>query len=448
MAIVTSNGGEAAGTLDRPVPYNLAAEAAVLGALLIDRDAVVKIAPFLHPRDFYQDTHGWIYEAVLDLYARREPADVVLLASELRRRGRLDLCGGEAALFHLANACATPVHVEYYAHRVERASVQRGMITLGGQIAALGYEEAADVTPLVAQMQQMVLALSARAHTGRGRVRLADALEAYYDKISARDGALGGISTGLPDLDDCIDGLVQQQIIIVTAPSSGGKSALGLSLALAAARQERRVLIFSYEMSADDYCQRVLAHESGLSGVILRTGRLEDGEWERVNAAFGEAHKGVGQHIWLEPDPSLTVADIFSVAWEQQATDGLDLVVVDYVQLVQALARAGSDRHELGVKETVVGLLNLAKQLNVPVVVLSQENDEGQTRESRTIEHTAHVWIQIRADLDPLKLPAHGRVAADLIVRKNRNGAKDVIAAMWELRTNRFAPRTSFEYQG
>lgn len=443
MVLVTRNGHSAApGLLERPVPYNLEAEEAVLGALLIDRDAVVKIAPFLAPADFYRETNGWVYEAVLDLYHQRRPADVVLLADELARRGRLELVGGYAALFHLSNATPTAVHIEYYAHLVARASVQRRMITLGGQIAALGYEEAEDTAPLIAKMQQLVLRLSAHAHVGRGRLRLADALEAYYDQITSRDGALGGISTGLPDLDDCIDGLVAQQVIVVSAPSSGGKSALGLSLALAAARQEKQVLIFSYEMSADDYCQRVLAHESGLSGVILRTGRLDAAEWTTVNTAFGTAHAGLGQHIWLEPDPSLTVADMFSVAWEQQATDGLDLVIVDYVQLVEALPGTASDRHELGVKDAMKRLLALAKQLNVPVVVLSQENDEGQTRESRTIEHTAHIWIQIRADLDPTKIPAHGRVAADLIVRKNRNGAKDLIPALWELKTNRFAPRT------
>jgi replicative DNA helicase len=431
-------------TPDRPVPYNLEAEAAVLGALLVDRDAIVKIAPFLEAHDFYRTVHGQIYAAIHNLYTARTPADTVLLADELTRRGQLEGVGGAAYLVHLWRSCPTAVHVEYYAARVAEASERRRWITIGGQIAGLGWAVEDDLADIRQKIQQLVLSNGAR-HTSSTRRSLTTALESYYDRIAERraTGALGGIATGLRDLDDCIDGLTQGHVIVLSAPSSGGKSAFGLTLGLNAAAQRKQVLVFSLEMSDDDYCQRVLAYESRLSGALLRTGQLDDAEWGTLQDAFGTASAQYGPYFTLETDPTLTVAEMFEAAWAHQAAQGLDLVIVDYAQLVEHLAGRGADRHELGVKATMAGLLRLAKTLQVPVVVLSQENDDGQTRESRTIEHTAHEWLQIRADLDPARIPPTGRVSTDLVIRKNRNGPKSSIPVWWNLKTNRFEPRST-----
>ena len=266
-----------------------------------------------------------------------------------------------------------------------------------------------------------------------------EALDAYYERLMARTGELGGISTGLADLDDLIDGLGPAQVIVVSAPTSGGKSAFGLALALTAARSGRQVQVFSLEMSEDDYCQRILAAESGVAGTALRRGAasLSPDQLDRLTEAFGRATERYGRALWLDPNPTYTVRDLAAVAAARRAATGLDLILVDYVQLLEATP-GWYDRHELGVKASMSGVLQLAKALNVPVVVLSQENEAGELRESRTIGHTAHIWIKIKANLDPEEIPSHGRVAADLVVMKNRNGAKGTVHATWDLATNRF----------
>jgi replicative DNA helicase len=218
--------------VERPVPYDLGAEEAVLGSLLLDRDAVIKIAPFLRPEDFYREAHGWIYGAVLDLYARREPPDPVTLSSELERSGKLENIGGYSYLVKLVNNTPTAVHIEYYAHIVERTSVLRRLISAGGEIAALGYSEDKETTDVLDKAEQILFSISQRTAT-KDFASIEQVLNEYYDRIESiqhSPGSVVGVSTGFHDLDEVTGGLQKSDLIIMAARPGVGKCLPGHTL--------------------------------------------------------------------------------------------------------------------------------------------------------------------------------------------------------------------------
>jgi replicative DNA helicase len=432
-----------------PVPRDLLSEQATLGAVLNDRDSILRLAGRLTSSDFFYEAHRHIYAAMLRLYRSSPPVppDCLTVAAELERAGLLALTAvaddptaggstGLAYLLHLYNTCPSPWHIDHYAAKVQEASDERRLITVGGQIGALGFERSAPVADRLAKARQLLGALTRESTTAAEWVGLDTAVSGYLDRLEALDGALSGLSTGIPDLDDATDGLQRGDLIVVKAPTSGGKSALSLALGLHNARAGKRVAVVSLEMSRDQYCQRILAAESGINSTTLRTGRLTDREWTALTSAGGQA---ATFPLFVNTRRGQTLEDICDSCYRLAAEGPLDLVLVDYLGLVN---RRGLrvERDDQALELIAGGLRELAGTLDCPLIAPVQENDEGQIRGSRGIGHAADLVIQIVADLDPRKLNPAYPVPVELVLDKQRNGGKGVVRCLWDLRTNRFLP--------
>jgi replicative DNA helicase len=430
----------------RPLPFDLAAERATLGALLLDRDAIVVVAPILGPAHFYLEKHAQVYDAIMACYQRREPPDLTTVAAELRRQERLDGVGGLSALGDLAAGVPTSVHAEYYARAVEQAAVRRRLIETGGQIAAIGYDERLDVDEALGQAEAAVLSVAARpaGQTFVPIARLADDLFAQISAAQERMGEMSGITTGLPDLDELTGGLQPSDLIIVAARPGVGKSSLAMTMALnAAVDAGAAVGVFSLEMSRDQLMQRMVAMRTGISTKRLRTGALRADELPRVMEALGFLSE---LSISVEDTPAITITDLRNRARRLHARTGLDLVVVDYLQLVRA-ARAEGRVQEVG--EIARGLKHLARELNVPVIALSQLSRavEGRAshvpmlsdlRESGELEQAADIVMFIYRE--ELYDGAGQRGGAELHVAKHRNGPLGIVPLAFDAMTTRFSP--------
>src|SRR5947209_5174996 len=315
--------------VERPVPYDISAEEAVLGSLLLDRDAIIKVAPFLHSDDFYREAHGVIYQAVLDLYGRREPGDAVTLSAELERNGRLDSVGGNSYLIGLANRTPTAVHAEYYARIVERTSVLRRLISAGGDIAALGYSEDKEVEQTLDKAEQLLFAVSQRT-ISKDFASIEQVLNDYYDRIESiqhNPGGMVGVPSGFHDLDEVTGGLQQSDLIIMAARPGGGKTSLALGIAHNAAAHDKKVGVFSLEMSREQLVQRLLAVETAVDSQQLRLGYLTDEDWHLVSDAIGRLAQ---MPIYIDDSAGLNVMEIRSKARRLEAEVGVDMLIVDY----------------------------------------------------------------------------------------------------------------------
>jgi replicative DNA helicase len=351
-------------------PHNIEAEEAVLGSLLIDPDAIFKVASFLSPEDFYREKNGWIYEAIRDLHNRREPADFVTLCDELERRGQLEEVGGAVYITSLINAVPTAIHVEYYARIVERTAILRRLIGAAGQIAAIAYEGAEDVDEVVDRAEQILFGVSQRRIT-RDLVPIKQIIGDYYDRIDylyQHRGELIGIPTGFSLLDKLLGGLQRSDLIIVAGRPSMGKTSFVLSVAQNAARKfNQHVALFSLEMSAEQIVQRLISAETGIDSQRLRLGNLEDDEWPLFVQATGILSEAP---IFIDDTPSISALQMRTKARRLHAEHGLDLIIVDFLQLMRGDGRAENRVQEIS--SISRALKGLARELNVPVVAVSQ----------------------------------------------------------------------------
>jgi replicative DNA helicase len=433
--------------VERPVPYDVSAEEAVLGSLLLDRDAIIKVAPFLRPEDFYREAHGWIYGSVLDLYARREPPDFVTLSSELERAGRLDGIGGTSYLAGLVNRTPTAVHIEYYAHIVERTSVLRRLISAGGEIAALGYSEDKETAQVLDKAEQILFSISQRTAT-RDFASIEEVLNEYYDRIESiqhAPGSVVGVPTGFHDLDEVTGGFQKSDLIITAARPGVGKTSLILNVAHNAAERGNRVGVFSLEMSREQLVQRLLAVETGVDSQRLRLGYLNDEEWQHVSDAIGSLAQ---MPIFIDDSAGLTIHEVRSKARRLEAESGVDMLIIDYLQLMQGSARRDSNRVQ-EVSEISRGLKVLARELNIPVIACAQLSRavESRTnhvpmlsdlRESGSIEQDADIVMFIhREELYNPETEKKG--IAELHIAKHRNGPLTTVPLRFFNRTTKFA---------
>lgn len=431
--------------MDRSVPFDLQAERATLGAILLERDAIITIAPWLPSEYFYLEKHALIYEAMLACYNRREPPDLATVAAELRRQERLELVGGLGYLSDLAAEVPTAVHIEYYARVVERTAVLRRLIEAGGKIAALGYDETADLDVTLDRAEAELFNVSQRRST-QDFVAIGQVVNQLFTQIESlqeRRGEVAGVATGYPDLDGLTGGLQPSDLIILAARPSVGKTSLALSLAYNVAfLSNATVGIFSLEMSRDQLVQRVLAMHTGIDMQRLRTGNLRGDE---LNLAF----EGMGVlselPIYIEDSPGLSITEVRSKARRLAAEVGVDLLMIDYLQLMSGRR---SDNRVQEVTEISRGLKSLARELNVPVIALSQLSRavEGRQshvpmlsdlRESGSIEQDADIVMFIyREELYDKDTDKKG--IAEIHIAKHRNGPLGVIPLRFEPRTTRF----------
>jgi replicative DNA helicase len=370
-------------SIDRLPPQSIEAEQSVLGALLIDRDAVIEVADVLRPTDFYRQAHGTIYEAVLELYDKREPIDIVTVSEVLERSDRLEQVGGSAYLTSLINLTPTAVNAVHYARIVERKAVLRNLIGAAGRIASIGYDENADVGESIDRAEQELFAVSQK-RVETGFAPLKTLLHSAYDRLDylhQHRGEISGIRTGFADLDALTSGLQRSDLVIVAARPSVGKTSLALNFAEhAAVREGKTVGVFSLEMSKEQLVLRLLSSVANIDSQRLRTGFLEEMDFTRLAPAMNSLAEAP---IFIDDTPNISTMELRTKARRLQAEAGLDLLLVDYLQLMQSSLNSRDANRVQEVSEITRGLKALARELQVPVVALSQLSRQTEMRENR-----------------------------------------------------------------
>ncbi len=423
-------------SVERLPPQNIEAEQAVLGSLLIDRDAVIRVAPFLRAEDFYRETHAQIYQAILDLFDKREPADFVTLCATLENRGQLEAVGGLAYITSLINAVPTSIHIEHYGHIVETAALRRRLIDAAGQIARLAYEEDRDLEEVIDRSEAIIFDVTERRES-KDLVRLKQLVNSYYDRIEYlqqhRDELIG-LPTGFVDMDKLLGGLQPSDLVIVAGRPGMGKTSFMLSMAQSAALKQRAVVaFFTLEMSGEQLVQRMISSETGIDSRRLMVGDIQDMEWERLLKASGDLSETL---IFIDDTPSPTPLEIRSKCRRLAAEFDLDLVVIDYLQLMSGGMRIENRQQEISYISR--SLKGLARELRVPVMAgaqLSRAVEARQDkrpilsdlRESGSIEQDADVVMFLYRDevYDEL---TDRRNIADIIIAKHRNGPTGQVA--------------------
>jgi len=431
-----SAAGPAPRSTGRVPPHDLNAEASVLGAMLLSREAIANASEILQGEDFYKPAHANVFDAICSLTSAGEPADPVTVADELRRSGVLEASGGPALLVELqANTPATS-NASHYARIVEELSLLRRLILVSGEIAEAAYELPDDVVKTVDWAESKVFDVAQR--------RVSDSLAPIHDLLDAsldhlehlytRGSAVTGVPTGFHDLDDLTAGLQKNALIVVGARPSMGKTAFALSLAANAAMEhDVPVLIFSLEMGHLELTQRLLSAEARVDSKRMRNGQLTQDDWQRIVHATGRLAES---RLWIDDNPNLTIMEIRSRARRLKAKTGeLGLIVVDYLQLMSG--RTKSENRQQEVSEISRGLKILARELECPVMALSQlsrqlENRQDKRpiladlRESGSIEQDADIVMFIYRDevYNPDTSPDAGM--AEIIIAKQRNGPTGV----------------------
>jgi replicative DNA helicase len=370
-------------TVEKLLPQNIEAECGVLGSIIIDPEAIVQVSDFLHPDDFYRDAHHTIYEVILQLYEEHEPADFITICDELERRNKLEEVGGASYITSLINQVPTSGNVEFYGRIVERTAILRRLIHAAGQIAAIAYEEG-DADIALDRAEQLIFQISQR-HARSDFSHMRDILAEYMNKLDQlheRHGSIVGVPTGFTDLDRLTGGLQKSDLIVLAARPGIGKTSLAMSMAHnAALKYHNSVAFFSLEMSKDQLAQRLLSMDSGIDQQRLRTGRIEEEEWERIVYAMDTLSEA---NIWIDDTASITPLEMRSKSRRIHAQHGIDLIIVDYLQLMQATI--GGKRNENRVQEISEisrSLKGLARELNIPVLALAQLSRAVESRQSK-----------------------------------------------------------------
>jgi replicative DNA helicase len=425
-------------SLERIPPQNTDAEQSLLGALLIDKDAIIKVADITVAEDFYKDAHKTIYDAMADLYRQREPIDLLSLSNRLLELKKLEEIGGRAYLMSLSNVVPSASNVTHYAHIVQKKASLRRLINAAGEITELGYEETEDVESILDKAEQRLFSVS-QQYMKQGFMPIKNVLEDAFERIDElhrERGKLRGMPTGFGELDLMLAGLQKSDLIIIAARPSIGKTSLAMDIARnAAAKTKIPVGIFSLEMSKEQLVDRLICSEAGVDLWKMRTGRLseqgENDDFERIGHALGTLSE---TPIFIDDSSSANIMEIRTKARRLQMEKGLGLIVIDYLQLMESRSRSESRVQE--VSEITRALKGLARELNIPVIALSQlsRNVENRSpaipkladlRESGSIEQDADVVMFIyrkSKDSTLQSVPAEEQNTAEIIVAKHRNG--------------------------
>jgi replicative DNA helicase len=415
-------------------PQNLEAEKSVLGSLMIDKRAIDKVCDNLEPRDFYHEAHGKIYDAILDLYKNRQPIDILTVTARLREKDELKTAGGASYLAEVVNFVPTASHVGHYADIVKRKRTLRDLIDASHHISSLGYEEDKNVEQVLDEAEQKVFGIAQKS-LKHDFLRIGQALESTWERIDElhKDkGKLRGVPTGFPDLDNILGGLQKSDLVVLAARPSLGKTALALDIARNVAIEEKKpVAIFSLEMSKEQLLDRILAAEAHIDSWKLRTGNLsekgEDNDFVRIRNAM---ERLADAPIFIDDNAMPTLMQIRAMARRLHTEREIGLIVIDYLQLIKTNERIESRVQE--VSEISRSLKALAKELNVPVLAVSQLSRAvemrtdaipklADLRESGSIEQDADVVMFIYRE-DKAKRNSDRRGIAEIIVEKHRNG--------------------------
>jgi len=415
-------------------PQSLEAEKSLLGCLMLDRKAIWKVADFLQSRDFYRQIHQEIYQAALELFEKGEPIDLLSLSNRLKERGQLEEIGGNSYLTELINSVPTATHVSNYGEIVQRKRILRDLIEASHEIGLLGYNETEDVDLVLDQAEKRIFSIAQKTLT-QDFLPVKSALEGAFeriDQLSKHKKGLRGLSTGFIGLDNILGGLQKSNLIILASRPTIGKSSLALNICSNIAISGKvPVGMFSLEMSMDQVVDRLIAALSNVDLWRLRTGRLsgegEDDDFSRIRQTLDTLSKAP---IYIDDSPSLNVLQMRAMARRLQAQKGLGLIVVDYLQLMEP--RNPSDSVVRQVTEISKSLKTLARELNIPVLAISQlsravEQRSPQIprladlRESGSLEQDADVVLFIYRE-DRYRPDTPRKNIADIIIAKHRNG--------------------------
>lgn len=421
-------------------PHDLDAEEAVIGSLLIDGTTIYKIATFLQPLDFHYDQNQWLYEACLSLYQRNEAVNQITLAQELARQGKLEACGGAAQLSHLISICPTSLDIENYAQIVYRLSVMRNLIKAAGQIAAIGYEAGPDTDDSLNRAEDVLFRIR-HGQSPRDLIHIRQVLDKYFE-VTSEEGRPGEpmpyVRSDFTGLDEFLGGFQRSDLIIVGGRPSMGKTSLALNIARnAAVKGKACVALFSLEMGRDSLVLRLVSSEAGVNSRRVRLGHHSEDEERRIMEAIGVFSES---SLYIDDSPQVRVVEMRSKARRLYFERGLDLIIVDYLQLMHGEGRGDNRVQEISYISR--SLKALARELNVPVLAVSQlsravqwrashEPQLSDLRESGSIEQDADVVLFIYRDEYYYTEEAweaqhpdkeYPKEEADIIIAKHRNG--------------------------
>lgn len=430
-------------------PQNLDAEASLLGAILIDAEAIVRIADAVGIEDFYDERHQRIYEAINKLYEKHRPVDALTLSNQLKEDGFLDVVGGASYLTELANYVPTAAHVEHYADIVAQKSMRRRLIKASQTIVELGYDESKSIQEVIETAETDLFNVSQR-HVKQDiqsiEAILADSFE-RLDDLHRNKGKVRGVPTGFKDMDNILAGWQRSDLVILAARPAMGKTAVALNFAHnVAVKSEMPVLLFSLEMSKEQLVDRLLSMESGVDAWNIRTGNLSDSDFERIGQAMGTLSEAP---IYIDDTPGITVSEMRTKARREQHQRQLGLIIVDYLQLMSGGARFGSDGNRVQeISEISRGLKLIARELNVPVIALSQlsrsvENRSPQIpqladlRESGSIEQDADIVMFLYRE-DYYNPETQRQNITDVLIAKHRNGPTGKVELYFDKAKQRF----------
>jgi len=427
--------------IEKLAPQNIEAEVYVLGALLIDKNSVIKVADLVKADDFYKSAHGVIYGIMMELYAKHEPIDILSLSSRLSEKNKLELVGGRAYLATLASAVGTATNVEYYAQLVQKKATLRRLIEAASHISELGYQEDEELDALLDQAEQKLFNVS-QNFLKQNFMPIDTMLASAFDRIDdlhKQSGKLRGIPTGFVELDNLLAGFQKSDLIILAARPSVGKTSLAMDIARqVAVGSKSPVGVFSLEMSKEQLVDRMLCAQAKVSLWKMRTGKLSDNDVEddfsKIGQAMGELSEAP---IYIDDSPGLNIMEIRTKARRLQMEKGLSLLIIDYLQLMEGRGKYKDNRVQ-EVSEISRSLKIIAKELNIPVLALSQlaratEQSKpaipklSHLRESGSIEQDADVvlFVYRRAadrNYDLNSLTEDEKTSAEIYVAKHRNG--------------------------
>ncbi|WP_094549119.1 replicative DNA helicase [Petroclostridium xylanilyticum] len=433
--------------LGRIPPYSLEAEQSVLGAMLIDREAIATVIEIIKSDDFYREDHKEIFDAMMDLFDRNDPVDLITLTEQLKLRGTLESVGGIEYLTAIATAIPTTANVKYYAKIVEEKSILRKLIKASADIANLSYEAADEVSYIMDQAEKRIFDILQKRNS-QGFSSIRDVLIASFDKLEElykNKGKIVGIPTGFIDLDHKTAGLHPSDLILIAARPAMGKTSFALNIAqYAAVHANVPVAIFSLEMSKEQLVNRMLWSEALIESQKIRTGELQDEDWPKLARVIGPLSEAP---IYIDDTPGISIAEMRAKCRRLKLEKNLGLVVIDYLQLIQGRGKIENRQQEIS--EISRSLKILAKEINVPVITLSQLSRAPESRadhrpvlsdlrESGAIEQDADIVMFLYRD-DYYNPDTDKKNIAECIIAKHRNGSTGTVELVWLGQYTKFA---------
>lgn len=436
--------------LDRIPPQNIEAEQAVLGAMLIEREAISKVAELLKPEDCYREAHRLIYNAMLELFNKNDAVDMVTVIEFLRKEDKLEAAGGISYVTSLANSVPTAANVLYHARIVEEKALLRQLINAATNIAGMGYEGSEEVTSILDSAEKMILSVSSRKMSGEFTPIKSIIFEAFnkIEQLYASKGSITGLSTGFKDLDKLTSGLQPSDLILIAARPSMGKTAFVLNIAQHIGIAEKKaVALFSLEMSKEQLVQRMLCAESAIDSQRLRIGELEAKDWTKLVSG---ADRLSSAPIFIDDTAGITVMEMRSKARRLKIENNLSLIIIDYLQLMQGSSKGkGSENRQQEISEISRSLKALARELHVPVIALSQLSRSVESRqvkkpmlsdlrESGSLEQDADIVAFLYRD-DYYNPDSEQKNITEVIIAKHRNGPVDTIQLFFHKQFTKFS---------